>query len=97
MIFVKLRIVNIIACTQQLIVYTVFLNFTFARSWSTLKLVLIDPDFTLQIQPTITSRRSCITCFAKYTHTQQLIAYVVLLNILGTCPWPTLSKKNLYI
>ena len=46
MIFVKLRIVNIIACTQQLIVYTVFLNFRFVRSWSTLKLVLIDPDFT---------------------------------------------------
>ena len=46
MICVKLRILNITACTQQLIVYTGFFNFRFARSWSTLKLVLIDPDFT---------------------------------------------------
>ena len=46
MIFVKLRLLIIIACTQQLIVYTVFFNFRFARSWSTLKLVLIDPEFT---------------------------------------------------
>ena len=46
MIFVTLRILNIIACTQQLIVYIVLFTFWVARSWCTLKLVLIVADFT---------------------------------------------------